>query len=41
MDPIWVGAWWIGFIITCVTFFLAAIPMFAYPKNLPGKITVS
>ncbi|CAC5400498.1 SLCO4A [Mytilus coruscus] len=40
MDPIWVGAWWVGFIITCVTFFLSAIPMFAYPKNLPGSAAI-
>ncbi|XP_069117272.1 solute carrier organic anion transporter family member 4A1-like isoform X2 [Argopecten irradians] len=36
MDSIWIGAWWVGFIITAVLFFLFALPVFGYPENLPG-----
>ncbi|XP_033734178.1 solute carrier organic anion transporter family member 4A1-like isoform X2 [Pecten maximus] len=36
MDSIWIGAWWVGFIVTAVLFFLFAIPVFGYPINLPG-----
>ncbi|KAK3093809.1 hypothetical protein FSP39_020494, partial [Pinctada imbricata] len=36
MSPVWVGAWWLGFVITCIAFFIFAIPVWGYPKNLPG-----
>ncbi|XP_053378274.1 solute carrier organic anion transporter family member 4A1-like [Mercenaria mercenaria] len=36
VDPRWVGAWWVGFIITAVFFFIFTVPLAGYPKNLPG-----
>ncbi|NXE24983.1 SO1C1 protein, partial [Ardeotis kori] len=33
-DSRWVGAWWLGFLISGVTSFLAAIPFFFLPKHL-------
>ena len=37
MDPRWVGAWWIPFLISGVVMFLVTLPMLGYPKRLPGK----
>ncbi|XP_070533589.1 solute carrier organic anion transporter family member 4C1-like [Ptychodera flava] len=34
-DPSWVGAWWIGFVIGCVCAWLVAIPVGAFPHELP------
>lgn len=34
----WVGAWWIGFLIAGGLALLAAIPMFGFPKRLPGAL---
>ncbi|XP_021361731.1 solute carrier organic anion transporter family member 4A1-like [Mizuhopecten yessoensis] len=36
MDSVWIGAWWVGFIITAILFFLFALPVLGYPINLPG-----
>ncbi|XP_062619920.1 solute carrier organic anion transporter family member 4A1-like, partial [Saccostrea cucullata] len=36
MDPVWVGAWWLGFVVTAVGFLLVSFPLFGYPINLPG-----
>lgn len=33
----WVGAWWIGFLIFSFVCLLVAIPLIAYPKSLPGS----
>lgn len=35
---VWVGAWWIGFVVSSVTAILAAIPISAFPKVLPGSL---
>lgn len=35
---VWVGAWWIGFVVSSVTAVLAAIPISAFPKTLPGSL---
>lgn len=35
---VWVGAWWIGFVVSSVTAVLAAIPISAFPKTLPGSV---
>ncbi|XP_067681617.1 solute carrier organic anion transporter family member 4C1-like [Haliotis asinina] len=35
-DPQWVGAWWIGILVTFVAFLLVSIPFLGYPKKLPG-----
>ena len=36
-DTRWVGAWWMGFVITAVAFAVLAIPLFGYPKYMPGN----
>jgi hypothetical protein len=36
MDPRWVGAWWIPFLISGAAMFIIAIPILGYPKRLPG-----
>lgn len=36
MDPAWVGAWWMGFVVTAIGFLLVTFPLFGYPTNLPG-----
>lgn len=36
-SKVWVGAWWIGFLIFSFVCFLVAIPLIAYPKTLPGS----
>nr|XP_045012764.1 solute carrier organic anion transporter family member 4A1 isoform X2 [Jaculus jaculus] len=36
-SPLWVGAWWIGFLGAGTTAFLIAIPILGYPRQLPGS----
>ena len=38
MDQRWIGAWWLGFIVSIVVFLIIAVPLFGYPKYLPGKL---
>ncbi|KAF4518204.1 hypothetical protein B566_EDAN005929 [Ephemera danica] len=33
---VWVGAWWIGFLISAVLCVLVAVPLLAFPASLPG-----
>ncbi|XP_053388537.1 solute carrier organic anion transporter family member 4A1-like, partial [Mercenaria mercenaria] len=40
MDPRWVGAWWIPFLISGAAMFIIAIPIFGYPKRLPGSLAI-
>ncbi|ALC38472.1 Oatp26F [Drosophila busckii] len=35
-SKVWIGAWWIGFVFAAVVCVLIAIPIFAFPKSLPG-----
>lgn len=35
-DPRWVGAWWIGFILSGCLALLLALPIAAFPRELPG-----
>ena len=35
-DPRWVGAWWIGFFISGTLAMIVGVPIFGYPKDLPG-----
>jgi solute carrier organic anion transporter family, member 4A len=36
-SKVWVGAWWIGFLIFSFVCLFVAIPLIAYPKTLPGS----
>lgn len=33
-SPTWVGAWWIGFLISGALAFLLSVPLFGYPSRL-------
>ncbi|XP_064484439.1 solute carrier organic anion transporter family member 4A1-like isoform X2 [Ornithodoros turicata] len=35
-SSVWIGAWWLGFVIAGVMAFCASIPIAAFPKTLPG-----
>ncbi|XP_033735056.1 solute carrier organic anion transporter family member 4A1-like isoform X2 [Pecten maximus] len=35
-DPQWVGAWWIGILVSFLSFLLIGLPILGYPKQLPG-----
>ncbi|EDV98916.1 GH13583 [Drosophila grimshawi] len=35
-SKVWIGAWWIGFVFAAMICCLIAIPIFGYPKSLPG-----
>ncbi|XP_033100782.1 solute carrier organic anion transporter family member 4A1-like isoform X2 [Anneissia japonica] len=35
-SPIWVGAWWIGFLVSGSCCLLVSIPLLGYPRALPG-----
>ena len=35
-DPSWVGAWWLGYIISTVIATILALFMFLFPRELPG-----
>ncbi|XP_067682433.1 solute carrier organic anion transporter family member 4C1-like [Haliotis asinina] len=36
-DPRWIGGWWIGFIISVVLFASASLPLFGFPRAIPGS----
>lgn len=36
-NPLWVGAWWIGFLVGGAAALLVAFPILGYPRQLPGK----
>ncbi|KFO37496.1 solute carrier organic anion transporter family member 4A1 isoform X2 [Fukomys damarensis] len=36
-SPLWVGAWWIGFLGAAATALLIAVPVLGYPRQLPGS----
>jgi hypothetical protein len=36
---VWVGAWWIGFLLAAVMCSILAVPLLAFPPALPGMLT--
>ncbi|XP_028305497.1 solute carrier organic anion transporter family, member 1D1 [Gouania willdenowi] len=36
-DSRWVGAWWLGFIITGIVMLMSSIPFWFFPKSLPKQ----
>ncbi|XP_066868577.1 solute carrier organic anion transporter family member 4A1 isoform X5 [Kogia breviceps] len=36
-SPLWVGAWWVGFLGAGAAAFLIAVPILGYPRQLPGS----
>ncbi|KAL3252850.1 hypothetical protein MRX96_054760 [Rhipicephalus microplus] len=39
-STVWVGAWWIGFVITGTLSLILCVPIFGFPKRLPGAKVV-
>lgn len=39
-DPRWLGAWWIGFILTWLIAWSLIIPFSCFPKHLPGTAKI-
>ncbi|XP_075740360.1 solute carrier organic anion transporter family member 4A1-like [Rhipicephalus microplus] len=39
-STVWVGAWWIGFVITGTLSLILCVPIFGFPKRLPGAMVV-
>ncbi|XP_021367866.1 solute carrier organic anion transporter family member 4A1-like [Mizuhopecten yessoensis] len=37
IDPRWVGAWWLSFLVSGTVMCIVVFPMCAYPKRLPGS----
>ncbi|XP_063713242.1 solute carrier organic anion transporter family member 4A1-like isoform X2 [Symsagittifera roscoffensis] len=35
-NPLWIGAWWAGYLLGAVLVMLCAVPVSLYPKRLPG-----
>ncbi|XP_061113706.1 solute carrier organic anion transporter family member 4A1 isoform X1 [Conger conger] len=36
-NPLWVGAWWIGFLVGGAAALVIALPILGYPRQLPGS----
>ncbi|XP_077989837.1 solute carrier organic anion transporter family member 4A1-like [Glandiceps talaboti] len=36
-SPLWVGAWWFGFLLCGILAWSVCLPLLAYPKSLPGS----
>lgn len=40
ISSVWVGAWWIGFIAAALLCFLLALPLMAFPAEMPGAAAI-
>ncbi|GBP12346.1 Solute carrier organic anion transporter family member 4C1 [Eumeta japonica] len=40
LSSVWVGAWWVGFVLAAVLCVLVALPMLAFPYELPGAADI-
>jgi hypothetical protein len=36
MDPRWVGAWWLLYVVGAVALYAIAVPLMAFSRQLPG-----
>ncbi|XP_013188543.2 solute carrier organic anion transporter family member 4A1 [Amyelois transitella] len=36
LSSVWIGAWWVGFILSAVLCLIVAVPLLAFPYELPG-----
>lgn len=39
-SSVWIGAWWIGFILSAVLCLIVALPLLAFPYELPGAADI-
>ncbi|XP_030021083.2 solute carrier organic anion transporter family member 4A1 isoform X1 [Manduca sexta] len=39
-SSVWIGAWWIGFILSTLLCLIVAIPLLAFPHELPGAAEI-
>ena len=37
-STVWVGAWWIGFLIAALLAWIPVVQLFGLPKTIPGKL---
>ncbi|XP_038207850.1 solute carrier organic anion transporter family member 4A1 isoform X1 [Zerene cesonia] len=39
-SSVWIGAWWIGFILSAIICLFVALPLLAFPHELPGAAEI-
>ncbi|CAK1601566.1 unnamed protein product [Parnassius mnemosyne] len=39
-SSVWIGAWWVGFILSAILCLVVAIPLLAFPYELPGAAEI-
>lgn len=37
LSNVWVGAWWVGFLVSALLCFVLAVPLLAFPAEMPGS----